>query len=74
MGVRPDDAIRWQRPDVEAPLIVWEYAFALERRVERLETLIAQAAAEANGPGGELIDGTLASMTEVSEEAQRRGR
>lgn len=26
----------WQRPDVEAPLVVWEYAFALERRVEQL--------------------------------------
>lgn len=36
----PHGAVRtltnWDRPQVEAPLIVWEYAFALERRVERL--------------------------------------
>lgn len=40
---------------------------ALVAENERLHTLIEQAAAEANH--GELTDGTLASMTEVSEGA-----
>jgi hypothetical protein len=31
----------FNRPDVEAPLIVWEYAFALERRVKLLEAKVA---------------------------------
>lgn len=41
----------------------WFEEVAAENR--RLRTLIEQAAAEANH--GELTDGTLASMTEVSE-------
>lgn len=40
---------------------------ALKAENRRLRTLIEQAAAEANH--GELTDGTLASMTEVSEGA-----
>lgn len=31
----------FRRPDIEAPLAVWEYAFALERRVTELnDTLL----------------------------------
>lgn len=26
----------FSRPNIEAPLIVWEYAFALERKIEKL--------------------------------------
>lgn len=33
---------RWQRPDVPAPLIVWEYAFSLERIIEEQDREIAR--------------------------------
>lgn len=34
---KPNPSTSWtQRPDVEAPLIVWDYVFALEYRVDRV--------------------------------------
>lgn len=48
-----DAAIQFHRPDVEAPLIVWEYAFGLERRIEVLTDALARIAERAQNTGCE---------------------